>query len=66
MQGNNEKRSQEAQRELQQPGEMSSFNQKDVERSTDVEGAKKAGIDKKGDDTDNKSKAGESADLTGE
>ena len=40
MERNDEKRSEQAQDE-QQPGDLSSFNKKDVDRSTEAEGAVK-------------------------
>ena len=61
MQRDNEKRSHKAQEEQQQPGDMSSFNQKDIERSTDVEDAEKAGIEKKENDMEGRPNRGESS-----
>ena len=44
MDTNKNKRSEQAESE-QQPGNLSSFNKRDVERSTETEGAEKGGKD---------------------
>lgn len=46
MDTNKEKRSEQAENE-QQPGDLSSFNKRDVERSTETEGAEKGSKDER-------------------